>query len=425
LKAFHDLGRDALLLETLSIIAKCQDSESFWAQVVGRLKWILDFTRVDVALRNPDGSTYNLQTVFELRPHAPAILRTNVPLSGGIFGKMISSGEACHCFNPRSQPFDHACIVDAELEGGSLLSIMSVSLEANQTLGVISFGTPEEAAYCHQDMEIASRFATHAAIAIQTWQQLAKLKEDALLLDLAAEKLTNSHANLETLVDQRTRSLRGLSQQLLKTQDEERRRVARELHDSVGQTLSALKMSITKVQKVFPGDLTTSDAFAEIAVLADQAIEEIRTTSYLLHPPLLDELGLKSAAHWYVDGFSKRSGIQVNLNFPSTFERLPNDVEMVLFRVLQESLTNVHRHASASLVNIMLERGERVAHLEVQDDGHGIPAEVLAGLRNAVGHSGVGVTGMRERITELNGKFELDSDSNGTALRVTIPIDDI
>jgi signal transduction histidine kinase len=207
----------------------------------------------------------------------------------------------------------------------------------------------------------------------------------------------------------------------MKMQDEERRRVARDLHDSTGQTLAALRMNVASLQKRFENDPLTSGPLTDIAGIADQALQEIRTTSYLLHPPLLDEAGLASAARWYVEGFSQRSGIQVNLDFPSGFERLPNDVEMVLFRVLQESLTNVHRHSGASIVDIEFERNADSVILEVRDNGHGIAPELLDRLRKTTAGSGVGLAGMRERLNELNGQFEVESGSNGTTLRFGLP----
>ena len=174
MKGFYSYGRDALLLETLSIVAKCQDERTFWADAMARLKWILDFTRVDLALRSPDNETYDLQTLFELRPDEPLAFRTCIPLGKGIVGKMIRSGESCHCFSPQIRPFADECILDESLEGGSLPSILSVSLQANRNvLGVLSFGGTQEHGYSHKEMEIASRFATHAAIAIQNRQQLA------------------------------------------------------------------------------------------------------------------------------------------------------------------------------------------------------------------------------------------------------------
>ena len=231
-----------------------------------------------------------------------------------------------------------------------------------------------------------------------------------------------SHAQLESLVSQRTIALQNLSQRLLKVQDEERRRVARDLHDSTGQTLAALKMGIAVLEERLKQNQCTSDVLSEIAALADQAIQEIRTTSYLLHPPLLDEAGFNSAAQWYVDGFGKRSGIKVRLDLATKRERLPITIETALFRVLQESLTNVHRHSGALEVSIRFQYQAETVMLEIRDCGRGIPMERLTRLREANSETGVGLAGMRERLTELNGKLEIESDRHGTSLRAIVPL---
>jgi two-component system, NarL family, sensor kinase len=231
-----------------------------------------------------------------------------------------------------------------------------------------------------------------------------------------------SHAQLESLVLQRTVALQNLSQRLLKVQDDERRRVARDLHDSTGQTLTALKMSVAALEENLKHNQCTSDALSEIAALADQALQEIRTTSYLLHPPLLDEAGFNSAAQWYVDGFGKRSGIKVMLDLAAKRERLPVTIETALFRVLQESLTNVHRHSGALEVSIRFQYQAETVVLEIRDRGRGIPTELLNRLREASSETGVGLAGMRERLNELNGKLEIESDAHGTILRAVVPI---
>lgn len=231
-----------------------------------------------------------------------------------------------------------------------------------------------------------------------------------------------SHAQLESLVLQRTVALQNLSQRLLKVQDEERRRVARDLHDSTGQTLTALKMSVAALEEKLKHDQSTSDVLSEIAALVDQALQEIRTTSYLLHPPLLDEAGFSSAAQWYVDGFGKRSGIKVKLDLAPKRERLPITIETALFRVLQESLTNVHRHSGSLEVSIRFHYQAEIVVLEIRDRGRGIPRELLTRLREASAETGVGLAGMRERLNELNGKLEIESDSHGTSLRAIVPI---
>ena len=204
-------------------------------------------------------------------------------------------------------------------------------------------------------------------------------------------KLTcrQSRSQLELLVLERTESLQNLSQRLLKVQDEERRRVARDLHDSSGQTLAALKLSVELLQGKVANDNVISGELASIAVLANDALQEIRTTPYLLHPPLLDEVGFTSAAQWYVEGFARRSGMTVQIELAQLAERLPNSIETALFRVLQESLTNIHRHSGASQVEVRFLREADAVILEVRDYGRGIPQESLSRLGRSVRDSGV------------------------------------
>jgi two-component system, NarL family, sensor kinase len=235
-------------------------------------------------------------------------------------------------------------------------------------------------------------------------------------------KLSNAHSELETLVLERTAELQKLSQRLLKIQDEERRKVARDLHDSTGQTLTALKISISFLKETCRKDPAALALIAEVGQLADQALGEIRTTSYLLHPPLLDEVGFACAAEWFIEGFSKRSGIKVTADISNSYGRLPREVETALFRVLQESLTNVHRHSGASEASIHFHREPEAVILEVRDYGRGISEErlrLLSGLRAEVG---VGLAGMRERLHQLNGKLEIESDGHGTSMRATLPL---
>ena len=235
-------------------------------------------------------------------------------------------------------------------------------------------------------------------------------------------RLSNAYSELETLTLERTAELQKLTQRLLKVQDEERRKLARDLHDSTGQTLAALKISVTLLQKNCKQDPVTLAAVSDIAQLADQAIEEIRTTAYLLHPPLLDEVGFSCAAEWYIEGFAKRSGINVKAEIASSLPRLPENVEIALFRVLQESLTNVHRHSGASEASILFRHDTSAVILEIRDSGKGIPEERLRLLHGVSADSGIGFAGMRERMHELNGTLGIESDSCGTSLRATVPL---
>jgi two-component system NarL family sensor kinase len=231
-----------------------------------------------------------------------------------------------------------------------------------------------------------------------------------------------SHAQLESLVAQRTTALQALSQRLLKIQDEERRRVARDLHDCTGQTLTALKMSVANLEKRLQKNQCTAGVLCDITALADQALDEIRTTSYLLHPPLLDETGFTTAARWYVEGFAHRSGIKARLDFATETERLPMAIETALFRVLQESLTNVYRYSRSPEVSIRFQRQSETVILEIADCGCGIPMQLLNRLREDSSETGVGLAGMRERLNELHGKLEIESNGGGTTLRAIVPL---
>ncbi|MCU1298093.1 MAG: domain S-box [Acidobacteriaceae bacterium] len=237
------------------------------------------------------------------------------------------------------------------------------------------------------------------------------------------EDLGKAYAALETTVAHRTATLRNLSQRLLRLQDEERRRIARDLHDSTGQVLTALKISLAVFQQKLGEEPSAKHSLAEIISLTDQALQEIRTMSYLLHPPTLDHSGFISAARWYVSGVAERSGIKADLELPTHDFRLPDTVERVLFRVLQESLTNVLRHANADRVHIRFFAKEESAILEVADDGDGIPPDLLARLQGMESDGGVGLAGMKERINELNGDLELNSSSRGTIVKVMVPIE--
>jgi signal transduction histidine kinase len=217
--------------------------------------------------------------------------------------------------------------------------------------------------------------------------------------------------------EQAEASLRALSVRLLELQDEERRRFSRELHDSLGQYLVGVKMNLTMLGNSIPANSLVSESMK----LLDEAITETRTISHLLHPPLLDETGFASAARWYVEGFAERSGISTRLDLPEDFGRLPEPVELALFRVLQESLTNVHRHSKSPRADVSLRVFQDEVVLRVRDYGKGIPADVLDRFRQNRAHGGVGLAGMRERIHELGGRLEMESDSQGTQILVKIP----
>jgi len=216
-------------------------------------------------------------------------------------------------------------------------------------------------------------------------------------------------------------ALRKLSGRLLGIQDQERRRIARELHDSLGQYLAGLKIAIDLLGNS-PSSEKNKELLAECRDILEKSITETRTLSHLLHPPLLDEAGFSSAASWFVSGFSQRSGIPVSLDLPPDMPRLSEAVEIALFRVLQESLTNVHRHSQAASAEIKVENDAEQITIEVMDHGHGMPDRVLQQLNGDGIKLGVGLAGMRERVHELGGNFEVTSDHGGTVIRASVPI---
>ncbi len=213
-------------------------------------------------------------------------------------------------------------------------------------------------------------------------------------------------------------SLRRLTGRLLQLQDEERRKFSRELHDSLGQYLAGVKMNLEMFSRTQPTDPLLSEAIQ----MLDQSISETRTISHLLHPPLLDEAGFASAAKWYVEGFAQRSGIEVKADIPDDVGRLPKSVELSLFRVLQESLTNIHRHSGSSKAEIALKVSAGEVVLDVLDYGRGIPRDLLTVFRSNGTNSGVGLAGMRERIRELGGQLNIQSGPTGTGISVSMPL---
>jgi PAS domain S-box-containing protein len=242
-------------------------------------------------------------------------------------------------------------------------------------------------------------------------------------------ELRSTRAELEERVRERTaelntanESLRNLSARLLQIRDEEARRLARELHDSVGQMLTAISMNLGTVKpQAHRMDERGAKAVAENAELIEQISTEIRTISYLLHPPLLDELGLRSALSWYVEGFAERSKIKVDLEIAADFGRLSTDLETAIFRIVQECLTNIHRHSGSKTAVIRIVQDNDQVTIVAEDSGRGMPPEKLR--LNSDGQGGVGFRGMAERIRYLGGKLKLHSDGKGSVVTATIPLE--
>lgn len=226
----------------------------------------------------------------------------------------------------------------------------------------------------------------------------------------------------EQTLQEQTKSLRCLSTKLLELQDQERRRIARELHDGIGQYLVALKLNIELLESSESND--QKGLWSESERLLEHCLSDLRNLSYLLHPPLLDDAGLLPAIRAYVEGFSARSGIEADLDVPSAIPKAPKGVEIALFRVLQESLTNVVRHSGTKRVEVVLQANDRTASLRVTDFGRGIPRNLLDDFRADNSRSGVGLAGMRERVFELGGRFDIKSDKRGTEVVIVLPLEE-
>jgi signal transduction histidine kinase len=311
-------------------------------------------------------------------------------------------------FQPVTPAVEEALLVPFHVEGKAVGTIWAVAHEPLRKFDA-------------EDERVMLSLGKFASSAYQILASLDALNSEMEQREKAERSLRLSNTNLEEQIENRTGALRRLTINLLQSQDEERRRFGRNLHDSIGQHLAVIKMDLDAMNGLGREDLTQPELVAQCMHAVNECLKETRTMSYLLHPPLLDEAGFESAARWYVDGFAQRGGIQATLNLPKKMERLPRSVELALFRVLQESLTNVHRHSGSSTVAIDVEVENETVTLAVRDAGRGIPEQVLKRFVET-GNAGIGLAGMRERISDLGGQLQVQSTATGTLLRATIPL---
>jgi PAS domain S-box-containing protein len=287
----------------------------------------------------------------------------------------------------------------------------------------VESGADYEAEYRLRSKDGTYRWFRARAVPIRDGGKIAKWYgtcsdiHDSKLLE---HSIRDNATELEKMVDNRTDELRRLSVRLMTLQDQERRRIARDLHDGLGQELAVAKMVLDKMllQK---GAQPPDEAWAQASSIIDRAIQQVRTMSHLLHPPLLDEVGLLSALAWYTDGLSKRSGIETSLDVrPRDFPRLTSELETAIFRIVQEALTNVFRHSEAHRVWITLTRKNGRIGVAVRDDGKGIGKKIVELRPDSVG---VGIGGMKQRAKELGGELKLTNLEPGTLVEIEIPCD--
>ncbi|HVB55776.1 MAG TPA: chemotaxis protein CheB [Candidatus Acidoferrales bacterium] len=399
---FPDLGTKIMLLNARRII----DGHSDESMMLLAIEDITERRRNDEALRESEGK---YRTLFDSIDEGFCIIEK-------VEGEPLDFRyvEANPAFAPQSgassvvgktvrqafpgEPEEWFETYDAILKTGESKRFERVLVTHGRTLELYAFRVEDK---------------THRRVAV-IFKDITERKE-------TEQALRETHDRLESLVEHRTAAVRKLSSEIIRSQDEERRRIARELHDSVGQYIAHAKMSLEGLQK--PGATKKqAKALGHITDTLDKCLTETRTISYLLHPPLLDEIGFASAARWYVEGFSERSGIQVNFAIPREMKRLPGTVELILFRILQESLTNVHRHAQTRSVDVHVQVDASEIALEVRDHGKGMPPELLERFRATGAGVGIGLNSMRERISEISGRLEIQSDTSGTTIRVALPL---
>jgi signal transduction histidine kinase/PAS domain-containing protein len=312
-------------------------------------------------------------------------------------------------------------IMMPNLDGFGLLQAMRSSPE-NKTIPVIllSARAGEEARVegidAGADDYLIKPFSARELLArVQTHLELARVRNEAKeLLELRVQERTKELEHVQA-------GLHELSAKLLQLQDEERRRIARELHDSAGQTLAVLGMYLDDLKLATNGDTQFGDRVREAQELVQRVTQEIRTTSYLLHPPLLDETGLPPALKSYIDGLMQRTHLKIRLTIDEEFGRLPKELELAMFRIIQECLTNILRHAESDVAEIRISRTSEKVTLEVQDHGKGMSRDTLTDIQEHP--SGVGIRGMRDRVKHLNGEMQIHSEVSGTTVSITFPND--
>ncbi|HST09629.1 MAG TPA: PAS domain S-box protein [Terriglobales bacterium] len=309
-------------------------------------------------------------------------------------------------------------------EGIAALAFIPL-VPAGKLIGKFMSYFSEPHAFSNEEVELSVTIARQIAFAIARGRSLEALRhsEESLrrlseTLDAEVRARTKELEQRNAQVVQGAESLRELSRRMMQVQDEERRHIARELHDSAGQVLAVLGINVGQLAQKVRQEL--KPAVEEIQSLVQQLTRELRTMSYLLHPPLLDEVGLSAALNWYVQGLVDRSHIDIRLSLSEDLGRLPPDLELILFRLVQECLTNVHRHSGSKSAAIRLMREGDKVFLEVQDQGQGISPQRLVEIQTHA--SGVGIQGMRERVRQFHGEMNIESDETGTRISVTVPV---
>lgn len=301
---------------------------------------------------------------------------------------------------------------EPNLLSGNRAMLIELSLAAGAVIGLLFFIVLELAITSHLQAQELRKSRDELDLRVQ--QRTAELRSinEALEIEIHERK-------------QAQESFQELSGRVLHVRDQEQRRIGRELHDSTVQTLCALVIDLERLElSLANGDRSKAPKLLAMSrKLAEDVTADLRTISYLMHPPMLDDFGLEIALPWYAAGFTARSGIQTNVRVQPELGRFSQETELTLYRVVQEALTNIHRHSGSLTADISLLRDADQVALRITDCGRGIPSEVLGRDRNSVALIGVGVAGMRERVRQLNGSLKIESSHRGTTIKVMLPIE--
>lgn len=316
-------------------------------------------------------------------------------------------------FDPAGRPADHQ-IVDMNPAAEQLLGVTSASETGKRSSDALYLQWPAEERARNYDVALGGSSIRYEAFhpALERWYEIR-----------AFSPRYGQFAHLFTDITERRKTeeaIRNLPARLLRVQDDTRRRLARELHDTVGQNLAGVRMNLGVMKRDATAGGRGADVVDDSIAATDDAISQVRTLSFLLHPPMIDEAGLLTALRWYIDGFERRSGIATRLEVPDDLGRLPRDVETTVVRIVQESLTNIQRHAGSATASVSLERRDDRLFIAITDHGRGLPAGVRDD-RDALLASGVGIASMNERVRELGGELTVRSTDQGTTLLVTLP----
>lgn len=352
----------------------------------------------------------------------------NAIRNGAVDAFVVQEPEGQRVYALETADLPYSVLVDTMQQGAAMLDRNGEILYCNASLASLVGQTRESL------LGVSLKALTSDQLAFQRLLQEAELRScegemqlrrtDGILIParFSCRLLSSDKSTIGVLITDLTAQKQeaDIVARLQQVQDEERRRLARELHDSVGQLLASIAMNIARVRA--ESDKLSPDV-AELVIqnssMVNEITNEIRTISHLLHPPLLDEMGLPLALRWYVDGFMERSKIQTTVEVPEDFDRLPPETEIAVFRAVQECLANVHRHSGSSSCSVKLVRDGHELQLQVEDSGSGIPKEKLANLMSS---GGVGLRGMRERVRRLGGTLAIDSSESGTTVSIRLPI---